>query len=130
MAQPVILVIDDEPDLLHVLSWAIQKGMPGYRVEQAVGSEEAEDILDKLAASGSELALVVTDHVLGGDTGLDVLDRVRERFPAAQTMLYTGQAAAPVEERARANGVHVLWKPVRLRTLLGEVESVLAGRAA
>lgn len=126
--KPVILLVDDEPDLLQVLRDALGAALPEYDVANSTCFEEATRLLSVL---DDRLSLVVVDHMLGGPTGLDFLERLRVDHPQVPSMLFTGQATSAVEERARALGARVVWKPVRLRHWLEEVQMLLAmGQAA
>ena len=72
------------------------------------------------------LSLVCVDHRLGGRTGLEFLESLRQRYPQVPSILFTGQAAPWVEQRAQQVGARVLWKPIRLSQWLGEVQALLA----
>ena len=123
--KPVILLIDDEEDLLGVLRDAIDLRLPGYRAVTSPSLEHAEEALSTLG-DAERLSLVVADHRLGGRTGLDFLEEIKERYPDVPTVLLTGQASPSVEERAQATGTRVLWKPMRLSQWIGEVSELLA----
>lgn len=127
--ESVILLVDDEEDLVSVLTDAIDLSLPGYR---AVGSTSVEDAEQKLASMNEgQLSLVCVDHRLGGRTGIEFLESLRKRYPQVPSILFTGQASASVEERAQRMGARVLWKPLRLSQWIGEVQSLLgASRAA
>ena len=127
MGQPVILLVEDEVDLLQVTAEAVRRSLPGYTVLEATGADEARRVLGD---ADGPLALAVVDHVLGGTPGLGLLEHLREQHPHTSLMMFTGRASPAVEERARAHGVHVTWKPVRLQQLLGEMTELLEGRAA
>ncbi|MEQ1569488.1 MAG: response regulator [Myxococcota bacterium] len=121
--EAVILLVDDEEDLVSVLSDAIGLSLPGYR---AVASTSVEDAEQKLAAlDADQLSLVCVDHRLGGRTGLEFLESLRKRYPHVPSILFTGQATPSVEARAQRVGARVLWKPIRLSQWLGEVQSML-----
>jgi DNA-binding response OmpR family regulator len=65
MAEPrTILVVDDEPDLLHAVRLYLE--MEGYQVLAATNGEEA---LDKLRTKLPDL--VVLDVMMPGMTGFD-----------------------------------------------------------
>lgn len=123
---PVILVVDDEPDLIQIVSAALGHARPDLRVESATCLAEAEATLSRLREGGTTLALAIVDYRLRGEDGLDLLLRVRDEHPEAPTLLLTGQASTEAAERARASGARVLWKPAPLGALLGEVELLLA----
>ena len=127
MSDPVILIVEDEPDLLQVMASSITHSMSEYDVKSATSIDEAELVLSELAAQSGELALVVVDHVLGGRTGLELLESLSEHHPRVPTLLFTGQAPQGIETRARRAGARVLWKPAKLKVLLGEVQTLLAG---
>lgn len=125
MAQPVILLVDDEADLLDVMSTTLQLNMPEYEVAVAENIDDAIVFVEGLYEDGRELSLAVVDHVLGGRTGLDFIQLLNRRFPDVRKMMFTGQAPASVEYRAKEAGARVLWKPVSLSTLMGEVQEIL-----
>jgi DNA-binding NtrC family response regulator len=129
MLKPVILLVDDEVDLLQVTAEAVRRALPGYAVMAARSLEEAEEVVEDLEAAAQAIALAVVDHVLGGTTGLVLLDAIHARFPDARLMLFTGRATAEVEDRARERGVRVMWKPIRLKQLLGEMSQMLGPSA-
>ena len=126
MSRPVILLVDDEIDLLAVTAEAVRRAFPTYEVVEARSTEEAEEAVQDLQASDEALALACVDHVLGGTSGLGLLEGLRERFPTTRLMLFTGKAPPDVEDRARRSGVHVTWKPVRLKQLVGEMVGLLS----
>lgn len=122
--KPIILIVDDEEDLISVLQDAIDASLPEY---QAVGSTSVDDAEDALRELGgqAELSLVCTDHRLGGRTGLEFLEDLRQRYPDVPSVLFTGQASARDEARAREVGARVLWKPLRLSSWLQEIQALL-----
>jgi CheY-like chemotaxis protein len=122
--KPVILLVDDEEDLVGVLRDAIALSLPGYRAVGTTSVEDAEQTLQALDQRES-LSLVCADHRLGGRSGLEFLEQIRARYPHVPTVLFTGQAEASDEERARAVGTKVLWKPIRLKQWIGEVQGML-----
>ena len=125
--KPTILLVDDEPDLLGVLAEALGSSHPDYLVRALSSFEAAEAVLDDAA---SDLRLVVVDHLLGGGTGLDLLQRLQRTHPTVPSILFTGQATTSIEEDARAVGARVLWKPIRLRQWVKEVRAALASAPA
>jgi len=130
MTKPTILLVEDEIDLLQGTAAAVRHALPHYDVIEATTIEEAEEVVVDLEASGESLALAVVDHVLGGQTGMCLLEVLRERFPSTPLMLFTGRASPDIEDEARANGVRVMWKPVRLSRLLGEMTEMLQSGTA
>lgn len=121
--KPVILLVDDEEDLVSVLRDAIDLALPDYH---AVGSTSIEEAESELAMFDSaRLSLVCVDHRLGGRTGLEFIESLRQRYPHLPSILFTGQASPSVEARAQRVGARVLWKPIRLSQWLSEVRAML-----
>jgi DNA-binding NtrC family response regulator len=123
---PFILLVDDEADLVDVLADALTAGIPGARVVRAAGSADAVTVLDRLLQEGDAPDLLLTDQGLGDGLGLDLIEALRERLPQLRAVLYTGQAGPEVVAAASRLRARVLWKPIRLATLLAEVRGALA----
>ncbi len=120
-----ILLVDDETDLIEVLADALAARLPGFVIQRASSVADAEAAVASLDASGTELALVVSDHRLGDGDGLKFIASLRARHPGLPAILYTGQAGPEVVAAASAAGVRLLWKPIRLATWIAEVRAAL-----
>src|SRR2546422_4196260 len=73
MSKPVILVVDDEPQILRVMRASLP--IRGYEVITASSGEDALDELSKHVPD-----LVILDLVMPDTSGLEVCRRVREFF--------------------------------------------------
>lgn len=83
MSSPVLVVVDDDPDLLREVATELRKRYePDYRVRALGSAEEALAELDTLAAAGKQVALV-----LAGEPGTRLLGEVRGTFPQALRVL-------------------------------------------
>ena len=89
---PVIICVDDEPIVLHSLREQFERELAGYDVEVAESATEALEILDDLRARSIPVPVVVSDHIMPGMKGDELLVRVHERLPDTRTILLTGQA--------------------------------------
>lgn len=129
MARPVILLVDDEADLLHILSTALTRRLPDYDVLAAGSAAEAEQRLAQLSTEGRQIAAAVVDHQIpptaSAPTGLAILAESIAHWPKMRGFLFTGHATIDVEAEATRQGVEVLWKPLRLSELLGHVVEAL-----
>ena len=86
-----VLLVEDEAGVRH-LSKRILDGA-GFRVVEAVNGEDAERVFDDYAG---EIDLVVTDVVMPGCGGPELLARLHRRAPALRVLYmsgYTEQAA-------------------------------------
>ena len=103
VAQPVLLVVDDEDGSLRALARELESR---YGTDyQIVASPSAEDALTRLAelvALGSRVALILADQWMPGVTGTEFLARTRELEPTARRGLLISwgdrSASAPILE--------------------------------
>jgi len=79
------------------------------------------------AATGPE-GLVVTDLVMPGMTGWDVVTAARRRVPLPAVVVVSGSATDQDLERARVLEVPFVAKPIQLEDLEGAVEQALRRR--
>ena len=119
-AQQRILVVDDDADMLRLLSLRL-KGA-GYEVI-AVGSAEAA--LAQLDMARPQL--VLSDVRLPGKDGLALFDEVRERHPSLPVILLTAHGTIPDAVEATSRGVFTyLTKPYDGKDLLEKIGQALA----
>jgi DNA-binding NtrC family response regulator len=78
-----VLVIDDETVVRNLMVEILKRA--GYQTIGAASAGEALSLLDTL-----ELGLVVSDIVMPGLSGFDLLDEVRSRRPSLPVLLVTG----------------------------------------
>jgi two-component system response regulator HupR/HoxA len=79
-----ILIVDDEPAILESLELTLGSD---YRVFTATRGEDGLGILER-----EEIALIISDQVLPGVSGVEFLEKAIERNPSAIRMLLTGYA--------------------------------------
>ncbi len=114
MNQPVILCVDDESVVLTSLMDQITRYVgDDYIVEIAESGEEALELLKELLADGIEVPLIISDQIMPGMKGDELLTRVHNRYPQALKIFLTGQADAVAVGNAvnRANLYRYISKP-------------------
>lgn len=98
-----ILLVDDSSDFLTVYRTIL--ATEGYEVDEA---RDGASALAKLEKPGWDLVLL--DRKLQGpagpDTGLDLMQAIRERAPGTKVIIVTGYADAASVERAFAAGAY------------------------
>jgi len=118
-----VLVIDDDPDMRHVLSDFLQRG--GYRVVEAASGQEGI-----FAAETEPIDAVILDKEMPGMNGLDVLSFFRHRNPRLPIIFITAFGGRDDEDESRRRGAWLyIEKPFRVATIVEAVQSVL-GRSA
>lgn len=112
-----ILVVDDDVATLSVLA----RMLADYRVSEARSADEALAIL----ATHEPVDLLITDYVMPGITGEELVGQARELRPHLRVLFVTGHASAIEKGSALfASEVH-LAKPVALALLLKTVKSMI-----
>jgi two-component system, NtrC family, response regulator GlrR len=114
-----ILVVDDDPSLLRVVSMRLDK--EGYQVSTA---ESAQKALAQLDASGAHL--VLTDLRMAGMDGLALFEAVARRYPGLPVVIMTAHGTVSNAVAALRRGVFgYLTKPFEAQALVAEVERAL-----
>ncbi|HTJ80590.1 MAG TPA: response regulator [Polyangiaceae bacterium] len=83
----VVLIVDDDDAALFTLAALLED--EGFTVETADGRETALAALQALA----RIDLVLCDHHLGDDEGLELVPLIREAHPAASVAVCSGSGA-------------------------------------
>jgi len=118
-----ILVVDDEASMREFLEILLRK--QGHRVESAA---DVHGALARVAEGRTDL--VITDLRLGGESGIDVLRRVKELSPATEVVMVTAFATTENAVQAMKLGAHdYVLKPFKVDELRLVVEKALEHRA-
>jgi len=112
-----VLVVDDEAILLTMTETILTEF--GYKVLTASGGEKALAIL---AGNGVKVDLVVTDLVMPGMSGRELVERIRQLAPATRILCMSGYAM-PADKRTN---MPCLRKPFTSTELLAKVKRVIS----
>ncbi|MEX2150117.1 MAG: response regulator transcription factor [Steroidobacteraceae bacterium] len=113
-----ILVVDDDPDLLALVAFALTNA--GYAVVKAADAGPA------LAAFDRELPnLVLLDINLPSGSGFDVCRNIRDRSPVPVMMLTVRGEEEDLVRALELGADDYLTKPFSPRTLLARVKALL-----
>jgi CheY-like chemotaxis protein len=82
----IILCVDDNEQTLSVRKFLLETR--GYRVLCATGAHEALEIIDSYAPG--ELSLLLSDLLMPGMDGAELIRRVRETQPGLPSLLVSG----------------------------------------
>lgn len=122
-ARPIILLVDDEPHVLSALKRTLRR--EGLEIETAGHAREA---LDRLA-EGPPVDLVISDHKMPGQAGVDLLSAIRRDSPKTARILLSGWATEIPEATLQGAGcAAVLSKPWDDVELKVAIQAALAGR--
>ena len=117
---PVVLLVDDEPLILESLGQELS-GM--CRLYTAASAAEAE-----LRLAARRYDVIVCDHMLPGEQGLDFLMRAMEMIPSTRRILMTGYTNPEFLSRSTsiAGLSACLVKPVRAAQIADAIRAALA----
>jgi thioredoxin reductase (NADPH) len=93
MGKPVILSIDDEPQVLNAINRDLRQNYgKDYRVLKAGSGKEALNTLTELKKRNEPVALFVADQRMPEMSGTEFLTEARELYPEARKVLLTAYA--------------------------------------
>ena len=115
-----VLVVEDEPALCEMVVTALKAS--GYSVISAGSGEEAL----RVHAAARHVDLVLTDLVMPGMSGGDLVTRLRAIDPTMRVILMTGYSDMLAQPQCLTEtAAPLLEKPFALPALLREVRSAL-----
>ena len=117
-----ILLVDDNTVVRDMLVDLVAS--LGYRADAAASGEEALELFDR-----GQYGVVLTDLVMPGMNGWDVLAAVRQRDAHIPIVIVTGSPVVG-DPRASQPGVAVLKKPVDVTALDAMIKRMLSARQA
>ena len=118
-AHSTILVVDDDPGQRSLLETFLAG--QGFAVSVAATGEEALRVIDRGVP-----ALLISDVRMPGISGLELLDRVRERAPGLPVLLVTAYAdIRDAVDAIQSGAIDYLEKPIDLDELLAHVRTTL-----
>src|ERR1700730_18856030 len=114
MRKPVLLTVDDDPDVLHAIERDLKKRYDErYRVLRADSGRAALDLLHRLQQRNDAVALLLVDHRMPEMNGVEMLQEAMKLYPNAKRTLLTAyadtEAAIKAINEVRLN--HYLLKP-------------------
>jgi DNA-binding NarL/FixJ family response regulator len=117
---PSVLLVDDEALLLDSLAQELQGTC---RITTAASAAEAD-----LRLAARHYDVIVCDHMLPGEQGLDFLGRTLELMPSTKRILVTGYTSPEFITRsiAIAGLSACLVKPVRASEIAAAIKAALA----
>jgi len=124
-----ILCLEDESEVRDAILRDLRPFEEYFRIEAAGDAADAAAVLGDIALDDDELGLILCDHRLPGESGVEFLTKIhaRDTWHAARKVLLTGQADQQDTIRAvnEAGLNHYLGKPWNPEDLLAVVREQL-----
>jgi thioredoxin reductase (NADPH) len=93
MSKPVILTVDDDPEVLNAVERDLRSHFrTDYRVVKASSGAQALDTVRQLVRRGSQLALFLVDERMPQMSGTQFLSQAIQLYPDAKRVLLTAYA--------------------------------------
>lgn len=116
---PKVLVVDDDPELISVVTTFLKK--QDYLVESAADGVTALDLL-----AVSKYDLIILDLLLPDVPGLDICRKLRASGDATPIIMLTGKSTIDDKEAGFNTGADdYLTKPFSLKELLARMRAIL-----
>ena len=114
MGKPVILAVDDDPEVLASVQRDLrEKYAADYRIVGVSSGRQALETLNELMATGDQAALLVVDQRMPEMTGVEFLEAARRLAPLTRRVLLTAYAdtEAAIDAINRAGVSFYILKP-------------------
>ncbi len=122
-----IICVDDEKIVLDSLNSQLTRNLGNsYSYEFAESAEEALEVIDELSSEGGDtIYVVISDWLMPGMKGDELLSKVRSQLANVKTILLTGHADSKViqEIEKRETGIKCIYKPWNEKDLIQLIEN-------
>jgi len=121
-----ILVVDDEKDVEILFRQKFRKEVRNKTLDLvfAFSGQEALDMLEK--ADRPKVVYIFSDINMPGMTGLELLDKVKERFPQINVSMISAYGDKANYDKAIASGAREFFtKPIDFNSLKEEIKALM-----
>jgi thioredoxin reductase (NADPH) len=93
MKKPVIVAVDDDPEVLQAIAHDVRREYgERFRVIRVDSGTRALDVVRQVKLATETVALMLADQRMPGMTGVEFLEEARKLFPEAKRVLLTAYA--------------------------------------
>ncbi len=116
-----IVCIEDQREVLNAIVNDLAELEEMMHIEACESAAEAKELLEEIDQEGDYIALIIADHVMPGQTGIDFLIEINQdaRFRATKKLVLTGlatyqDAINAINEAAIDRFIEKPWKREQL----------------
>jgi two-component system, chemotaxis family, chemotaxis protein CheY len=121
MQKPSIIIVDDQRDVLTAIRKDLSQLEEFFILEECESANEAMDVLEDMDAEGNMVVLIICDHIMSEQNGVDFLIELKKdnRFKSIKKLLLTGLAThkdtiAAINMACIDRYIEKPWDPVGL----------------
>jgi len=127
---PLILVVDDEPDVELLFRQQFRHELRSGRFTMEFAQSAPMALQRVTDAAGVSIILILSDINMPGMSGLELLPKAKAMRPDVPIIMITAYGDAETKRKALENGAEaLLTKPIDFGALRSEIDSRVA-RAA
>lgn len=122
--KPIIVCVDDEKAIIDSLKTQLKSAFGSlYSYEMAESATDALELIDELDDDGHCVVVIISDWLMPGMKGDELLINVHRKFPKVIKIMLSGQADDAAVERAftQANLYKLFKKPWSEDELVGDI---------
>lgn len=105
-----VLVVDDEPEIVNILSEFLAATKRGYVVKTALNAADALEVIRQ-----DRPGLVLLDVNMPAMSGVDALREIRQLDPSIRVIMVTGCNHADAADALRSGAFAFIPKPFELK---------------
>ena len=120
-----IICVDDQQEVLDSVMRDLRPLTSHVRLEEASSVADCMQLIDQIDDDGDHVAIVISDQVMPGETGTELLGKVASdrRFTKTRKVLLTGQATHAdtinaINDGQIDNYIEKPWQPEKLLSVV------------
>ena len=121
--KPLILVVDDEPDVELLFRQQFRRDLRDGRFNMEFAQSALAALQCVNNAGDASLILILSDINMPGMSGLELLPKAKALRPDVPVIMITAYGDAETKRKALENGADaLLTKPIDFNSLRGEID--------
>jgi CheY-like chemotaxis protein len=122
--KPLILVVDDEPDVEVLFRQQFRRDLRDGRFNMEFAQSALAALQCVNSAGDASLILILSDINMPGMSGLELLPKAKALRPDVPVIMITAYGDAETKRKALENGADaLLTKPIDFASLRGEIDT-------
>jgi len=94
MSKTNIICVDDQREVLSAIKKDLESFSDNFNIVDCESAGEADEVIEDLLNDGESIALIICDHIMPGENGIDFLAKINnsEKLKNVKKLLLTGLA--------------------------------------